>query len=143
MSEPEQKCENNVVFKQNCSLLLKWPILAVSAQGEIQIFQNSSKKSFITSTTEHNCTGCKKFLNIKFSGTCLHKALFILFENLFHLLFLQFQNVFSQTSRTRIPEVRSMADNQALIKSNNILTVLSLTGQPLRYGTFTPGSKVV
>ena len=31
MSEPEQKCENNVVFKQNCSLLLKWPILAVSA----------------------------------------------------------------------------------------------------------------
>ena len=32
MTEPEQKCENNyAVFNQNCLLLLKWPILAVSA----------------------------------------------------------------------------------------------------------------
>ena len=36
---------------QNCLLLLKWPILAVLTEGEIQIFQISSKKSFITSTT--------------------------------------------------------------------------------------------
>ena len=36
---------------QKCLLLLKWPILAVSAQVEIQIFQISSKNSFITSTT--------------------------------------------------------------------------------------------
>ena len=31
MSELEQKCENNAIFKQNCLLLLKWPILAVVA----------------------------------------------------------------------------------------------------------------
>ena len=38
MSEPEQKCENNARFKQIDTLnllLLKWPILAVSASGEI------------------------------------------------------------------------------------------------------------
>ena len=33
-------------------VVLKWPILAVSAQGEIQIFKISSKKSYITSTTD-------------------------------------------------------------------------------------------
>ena len=32
-------------------MLLKWPILAVMASGEISIFKISSKKSFITSTT--------------------------------------------------------------------------------------------
>ena len=35
---------------QNCLLLLIWPILAILALGAIQIFQISSKKSFITST---------------------------------------------------------------------------------------------
>ena len=36
MSEPALKCENNeAIFKQNQLLLLKWPILAVSASGEI------------------------------------------------------------------------------------------------------------
>ena len=39
---------------KNSSLLLKWPILAVLALGEISIFQISSKKSFITSTTRPN-----------------------------------------------------------------------------------------
>ena len=42
---------------KNCLFLFKYPILAVYALGEIQNFQNSSKKSFITSTTGkvHNC----------------------------------------------------------------------------------------
>ena len=35
MSEPALKCENNAIFKQNCTpklfINLKWPILAVSA----------------------------------------------------------------------------------------------------------------
>ena len=39
MSEPAQKCSNNAIFKKNYSLklllLLKWPILAVLAYGEI------------------------------------------------------------------------------------------------------------
>ena len=30
MSEPAQKCQSNANFKQNCLLLLQWPILAVS-----------------------------------------------------------------------------------------------------------------
>ena len=45
MSEPSQKCDNNN------QKLLKYPILAVLALGEIQNFQLSSKKSFIKSTT--------------------------------------------------------------------------------------------
>ena len=56
MSEPTQKCEKNAIFNQNYAqkllLLLKWPILAVLAKGEISIFQISCKKSFITSTTD-------------------------------------------------------------------------------------------
>ena len=52
MSEPEQKCENNAVFKQNYTAKLlitfKMAFLAVSAQGEIQIF---SKKSYISLST--------------------------------------------------------------------------------------------
>ena len=36
---------------KNCSFLLKYPIIAVLASGEIQNFQISPKKSFITSTT--------------------------------------------------------------------------------------------
>ena len=39
MSKPALKCENNAIFKQNytlnCLLLLKYPILAVWALGEI------------------------------------------------------------------------------------------------------------
>ena len=37
MSEPALKCENNASFKQiyTHKLLLKWPILAVSASWEI------------------------------------------------------------------------------------------------------------
>ena len=39
MSEPAQKCKNNVIFKQNYSLKLlidlKRPSLVVSAYGEI------------------------------------------------------------------------------------------------------------
>ena len=39
MSEPLQKWKQNAVFKQKytktCLLLLKWPILAASAQEEI------------------------------------------------------------------------------------------------------------
>ena len=50
MSEPTQKCEKNAIFNQNYAqkllLLLKWPILAVLAKGEISIFQISSKKKF-------------------------------------------------------------------------------------------------
>ena len=39
---------------KNCLFLLKYHILAVLALGEIQNFQNSSIKSFITSTTGRN-----------------------------------------------------------------------------------------
>ena len=39
MSEPALKCENNTIFKQyyaqKCLILLKYPILAVLALGEI------------------------------------------------------------------------------------------------------------
>ena len=39
MSEPAPKCENNASFKQIYTIKLfiafKWPILAVSAEGEI------------------------------------------------------------------------------------------------------------
>ena len=47
LSKSEQKCENFAIFKQSNTLKLfvaiKWPIRAVSAWGEISIFQNSSK----------------------------------------------------------------------------------------------------
>ena len=50
LSKSEQKCENFAIFKQSNTLKLfvaiKWPIRAVSAWGEISIFQNSSKKKF-------------------------------------------------------------------------------------------------
>ena len=39
MSAPALECENSAIFKQNytenCFFLLKWPIIAVSAQREI------------------------------------------------------------------------------------------------------------
>ena len=44
MSDRALKFENNSILKQKCSLILKWPILAVSAYGKIWIFQISSKK---------------------------------------------------------------------------------------------------
>ena len=48
MSEPALKCENNACFKQIYPLKLfiafKVAIVAVSDQGEIQIFENSTKK---------------------------------------------------------------------------------------------------
>ena len=42
-------------------MLLKWPILAVMASGEISIFKISSKKSFITSTTDI-CQECNSWV---------------------------------------------------------------------------------
>ena len=57
MSEPALKCENNERYFQanlyfrTVYFILKWPIIAISAKGEIQIFQNSFKKRFITSST--------------------------------------------------------------------------------------------
>ena len=50
-----QKCQADAILcttkLQNCLLHLKWTIFVVSPQGEIRIFQISSKKSFINSTT--------------------------------------------------------------------------------------------
>ena len=54
MSEPALKYENNAILRktilQNCSLLIKRPILAVSAID----FQDFAPKSFITSTTDES-----------------------------------------------------------------------------------------
>ena len=48
MSEPSQKCDKNAIIKQNFTqnflFILKYPIFAVLALGEIQNFQISSKK---------------------------------------------------------------------------------------------------
>ena len=48
MSEPDQKCRYNAISNQNYTfklfLLSKLPILAASAQGEMQIFWISYKK---------------------------------------------------------------------------------------------------
>ena len=56
MSEHEQTCENNAIFMQNYAIKqyisFRWPNVAVSALLEVYIFQISSKKSFITLTTD-------------------------------------------------------------------------------------------
>ena len=48
MSEPAQKCETNAIFKQiyvkNCSLVLKWPILNVLAEGKSRFSRFHPKK---------------------------------------------------------------------------------------------------
>ena len=50
---------------KNSLLVFKWPILAVLANEEILIFQISSKKSFITSTTgwKFSSTTCKLYFH--------------------------------------------------------------------------------
>ena len=55
MSEPALKCENNAIFKQihtpKLLIAFKMAYYCCFSLGGIQIIQNASKKSFITSTT--------------------------------------------------------------------------------------------
>ena len=55
MSEPRLKCENYAIFKQIFTLKLliafEMAYSCCFSLGEIYIFQNSSKKRFIKSTT--------------------------------------------------------------------------------------------
>ena len=52
MSEPAQKCQNNAIFKQRYTtelfIVFKMAYYAISAKGEIWIFQIFSKKNLLT-----------------------------------------------------------------------------------------------